>query len=56
MKRITRIGIGLIIFGAIALTYHGISYTTREKVLQTAGGIVLLVDKCLQLRYGVGKL
>ena len=28
------IGIALIVFGAIALTYHGITYTTREKVLQ----------------------
>ena len=34
MKPIMLIGIGLIVFGAIALTYHGITYTTREKVLQ----------------------
>ena len=27
-------GIVLIILGVIALTYHGITYTTREKVLR----------------------
>ena len=28
------IGIALIIIGAFALSYHGFTYTTREKVLQ----------------------
>jgi len=36
MKPIILIGIALIVFGLIALTYHGITYTTREKVLQVA--------------------
>ena len=34
MNPIILIGIALIVFGLIALTYHGITYTTREKVLQ----------------------
>ena len=34
MKPALLVGIALIIFGAIALGYHGITYTTREKVLQ----------------------
>ncbi len=34
MKPAALIGIALIIFGIIALIYHGITYTTREKVLQ----------------------
>ena len=34
MKPIMLMGIVLIILGVIALTYHGITYTTREKVLQ----------------------
>ena len=34
MKPIILAGIILIIFGVVALTYHGITYTTREKVLQ----------------------
>jgi hypothetical protein len=34
MKPIILIGVGLIVFGLIALTYHGITYTTNEKVLQ----------------------
>jgi hypothetical protein len=33
MKVITAIGIGLIVLGVIALIYQGITYTTREKVL-----------------------
>ncbi len=33
MKRIGLLGIALIIIGAIALAYQGITYTTREKVL-----------------------
>ena len=34
MKPMMLIGIALIILGAIAFTYNGITYTTREKVLQ----------------------
>ncbi len=34
MKPIMLIGIVLIVLGVIALTYHGITYTTREKVLK----------------------
>ena len=34
MKPITMIGIALIILGVIALTYHGITYTTQEKILK----------------------
>ncbi len=34
MKRILLAGIVLIILGAMALAYQGITYTTREKVLQ----------------------
>ncbi len=29
------INIALIVFGVIALAYHGITYTTRKKVLQS---------------------
>jgi hypothetical protein len=34
MKVITAIGIGLIVIGVVALIYQGITYTTREKVLE----------------------
>ena len=34
MKPIILVGIILIAFGVVALTYHGITYTTREKVLK----------------------
>ena len=34
MKPIMLVGIVLIILGVAALTYQGITYTTREKVLQ----------------------
>ena len=34
MKPIVLIGIVLIVLGAIALAYQGITYTTHEKVLQ----------------------
>ena len=34
MKPIMLMGIVLIVLGVIALTYHGITYTTREKVLR----------------------
>ncbi len=34
MKSIMILGVVLIIVGAIALGYHGITYTTHEKILQ----------------------
>ena len=34
MKPIILVGIILMVFGVVALPYHGITYTTREKVLQ----------------------
>jgi hypothetical protein len=34
IKPIMLMGIVLIVLGVIALTYHGITYTTREKVLR----------------------
>ncbi len=34
MKPMMLVGIVLIILGVVALAYHGITYTTREKVLQ----------------------
>jgi hypothetical protein len=34
MKPIVVVGIVLLILGVIALTYQGITYTTREKVVQ----------------------
>ncbi len=34
MKPIVLIGVVLIVFGVVALVYQGITYTTREKVLQ----------------------
>lgn len=34
MKPIMILGLVLIIAGVIALTYHGITYTTHEKVLK----------------------
>lgn len=34
MKPIMLIGIALIALGVIALAYHGITYTTHEKVLK----------------------
>lgn len=33
MKPVLLIGLILIIPGALALTYHGITYTSREKIL-----------------------
>jgi len=33
MRSTTIVGIVLIVFGVIALAYQGISYTTREKVI-----------------------
>ena len=34
MKPIVLGGIVLIVLGALILTYHGVTYTTRQKVLQ----------------------
>ncbi len=34
MKPIILVGIVLIVLGALVLTYQGITYTTRQKVLQ----------------------
>ena len=34
MKPTILIGIVLIVIGVLILTYHGITYTTRQKVLQ----------------------
>lgn len=34
MRIITMVGIVLIVIGVVALVYQGISYTTREKVLE----------------------
>ncbi len=34
MRPTTFIGIALIILGVVALSYHGITYTTHEKVFQ----------------------
>ena len=33
MKAATLVGIALILLGIVALTYQGITYTTREKVI-----------------------
>jgi uncharacterized membrane protein len=34
MRVITMVGIVLIVIGVVALAYQGITYTTREKVLE----------------------
>jgi hypothetical protein len=34
MNVITAVGTGLIVIGLVALIYQGITYTTREKVLE----------------------
>lgn len=44
MKPITLVGAVLIILGVLALAYQGITYTTREKVLDL-GPIKASVDK-----------
>ena len=44
MKPVTLIGIGLIILGVLALAYQGITYTTREKVIDL-GPLKASVDK-----------
>jgi len=44
MKTYTLIGIILIVIGIIAFTYQGITYTTREKVIDI-GPIQMTADK-----------
>ncbi len=44
MKPVTLVGIVLIVLGALALAYQGITYTTREKVVDL-GPIKASVDK-----------
>jgi hypothetical protein len=44
MKPVTLAGIVLIVLGALALAYQGITYTTREKVVDL-GPIKASVDK-----------
>jgi uncharacterized membrane protein len=44
MKTYTLIGIILIVFGIVALAYQGITYTTREKVVNI-GPIHMTADK-----------
>ncbi|HEV8672867.1 MAG TPA: DUF3185 domain-containing protein [Methylomirabilota bacterium] len=34
MKPVTVVGIALIVLGVLALAYQGITYTTKEKVLE----------------------
>ena len=34
MKPVTLVGVALIILGVLALAYQGITYTTREKVVE----------------------
>jgi hypothetical protein len=44
VKRVTLVGIALIILGMLALAYQGITYTTREKVIDL-GPFTASVDK-----------
>ena len=44
VKPVTLIGIGPIILGVLALAYQGITYTTREKVIDL-GPLKASVDK-----------
>jgi hypothetical protein len=44
MKPVTLIGVGLIVLGVLALAYQGITYTTREKVIDL-GPLKASVDK-----------
>jgi hypothetical protein len=44
VKATTLIGIALIVLGAIALAYQGITYTTREKIIDI-GPLKASVDK-----------
>ena len=44
MKPVTLVGIALIILGVLALAYQGITYTTREKVIDL-GPLKASVDR-----------
>ena len=44
MKPVTLVGIALIILGVLTLAYQGITYTTREKVIDL-GSFTASVDK-----------
>ena len=44
MKPVTVIGVGLIILGVLALAYQGITYSTREKIIDL-GPLKASVDK-----------
>ena len=44
MKPVTLVGIALVILGVLALAYQGITYTTREKVIDL-GPLKASVDK-----------
>ena len=44
MKATTLIGIALIVLGVLALAYQGITYTTREKVVDL-GPLKITADK-----------
>lgn len=44
MKSVTLVGVTLIILGVLALAYQGITYTTREKVIDL-GPLKASVDR-----------
>ncbi|HTI52714.1 MAG TPA: DUF3185 domain-containing protein [Verrucomicrobiae bacterium] len=44
MKPVTLVGVALIILGVVALAYQGITYTTREKIIDI-GPLKASVDK-----------
>jgi hypothetical protein len=44
VKPLTLVGVALIILGVLALAYQGITYTTREKVIDL-GPLTASVDK-----------
>jgi uncharacterized membrane protein HdeD (DUF308 family) len=44
MKPVTLVGVVLIVLGVLALAYQGITYTTREKVIDL-GPIKASIDK-----------
>jgi uncharacterized membrane protein HdeD (DUF308 family) len=44
MKLVTLVGVALIVLGVLALAYQGITYTTREKVIDL-GPLKASVDK-----------
>jgi len=44
VKAVTLIGVALIVLGALALAYQGITYTTREKVVDL-GPVKITADK-----------